>query len=99
VLRLKGHWPTGIFSRVWPQDKVLPRIPVGAGQHLRKDGAKVRTILVSSTLFATVVTSVSLGIISAYAAIHGILHIFARQPRHQEEQAAPLIAQEATLQQ
>jgi len=74
-------------------------IRVVAKQHLRKDGPKVRTILVSSTLFLTVVSSVCLGVVSAYAAIRGILHTFARHPPQVEEPAPALIAEEATVQQ
>jgi hypothetical protein len=58
----------------------------------------VRTILVSSTLLITVIFSLSLGVISAYAAIHGILHAFAHRPRLQEEPVPALLSQEATLQ-
>jgi hypothetical protein len=46
-----------------------------------------------------VVLSVGLGIVSAYAAIHGILQVFAQHPRAQEEPLTALVAQEATLQQ
>jgi len=67
--------------------------------HFREDGPKVRTILVSFTLFLTVASSVGLGIVSAYAAIHGILQVFAQHPRAQEEPLSALVAQEATLQQ
>ncbi|MFI5090307.1 MAG: hypothetical protein ACHP7P_09650 [Terriglobales bacterium] len=59
----------------------------------------MRTILVSSTLFLTVVLSVGLGIVSAYAAIHGILQVFAQHPRPQEEPLTAFVAQEATVQQ
>ncbi|HYN16099.1 MAG TPA: hypothetical protein VES66_09980 [Terriglobales bacterium] len=59
----------------------------------------MRTIIVSSTLFLTVVCSVCLGIFSAYIAIQGFFHIFTRQPSQVEEPAPALITQEATLQQ
>jgi hypothetical protein len=64
-----------------------------------RDEPTVRTILVSSTLFATVLFSVLLGVISAYAVIHGILYAFAHRTTPREEPAAVLMAQEATLQQ
>jgi len=67
--------------------------------HVKKDGPKVRTILVSSTLFLTVVSSVGLGVVSAYAAIQGILQAFAQRPRPQEEPSTALLGQEATVQQ
>jgi len=59
----------------------------------------VRTILVSSALLLTVTSSVCLGVASAYAAIQGILHTFARQTRQVDEPAPALIAQEAASQQ
>ena len=66
--------------------------------HYREDEPKVRTILVSSALFLTVALSVGLGIASAYAAIHGILQVFAQHPRSQEEPLSSLIAQEEPVQ-
>lgn len=72
-------------------------------QHLRKDGPEVRTILVSSMLFLTVISSVCLGVAAAYAAIQGVLQTFARDPRRlqaEEATSAPtLIPQEATAEQ
>ena len=59
----------------------------------------MRTILVSSTLFLTVTSAVCLGVISAYAAIHAILHTFARRPRPVKESSTGLVTQEATIQQ
>jgi hypothetical protein len=56
----------------------------------------VRTILVSLTLLLTVVSSVSLGVGFAYAAIQWILHIFAPDASEASEPAAVLMAQEAT---
>ncbi|HVP53131.1 MAG TPA: hypothetical protein VMT05_13520 [Terriglobales bacterium] len=50
-------------------------------------------------LFLAVTSSVGLGVISAWAAIQGILHAFARRPRRAEEPAPALITQEATIQQ
>jgi hypothetical protein len=70
-----------------------------AEQHLREDGPKVRTILVSFVLFLAVASSVSLGVASAYAAIQGILRTFAHHPRQVEEPASALITQQATVQQ
>jgi hypothetical protein len=70
-----------------------------AEQLLKKDGPEVRTILVSFMLFLAVVSSVSLGVVSAYVAIQGILRTFAHHPRQAEEPASTLIAQEATVQQ
>jgi len=46
-----------------------------------------------------VISSVWLGVFSAYIAIQGFFHIFAPQPRQMEEPAPALIAQEATVQQ
>jgi hypothetical protein len=74
-------------------------IRVVAEQHLRKDGPKVRTILVSFMLFLTVVSSVCLGVGSAYAAIQGVLRTFAHHPQQVEESAPALIAHEAPVQQ
>ncbi len=68
-------------------------------RHLRKEESAVRTILVSSTLLVTVISSLFFGVISAYAAIHGILYAFAHRPQAQEEPGPALIAQEAGLQQ
>jgi hypothetical protein len=55
--------------------------------------------MVSSTLFLTVVSSVCLGILSAYIAIQGFFHIFTRQPQQTEEAVPALISHEATVQQ
>ena len=50
-------------------------------------------------LFLTVVSSVSLGVYSAYIAVLGFFHIFTRQPSQADEPVPALIAQEATVQQ
>jgi hypothetical protein len=55
--------------------------------------------MVSSTVLVTIIFSVSLGIISAYGAIQGILHAFARHPRQAEEVRPALVAQEAAAEQ
>ncbi len=70
-----------------------------AGAASKEGRPKVRTILVSSALLLTVTSSVGLGVVSAYAAIQGILHTFARQTRQTEEAAPTLIAQEVASQQ
>lgn len=59
----------------------------------------MRTIIVSSSLFITVVTSFCIGILSAYAAIQAVLHVFARQPNETPEPAPALLGQEATVEQ
>jgi hypothetical protein len=99
-----GQWPGGIFRRI-------PRSGYGVGTAFSsvpgiqgRTGPKVRTILLSFTLLFTVTSSVFLGVISAYGAIHGILQIFAQHPQAQpqeeslQESLPALVAQEAVQQ-
>jgi len=94
-----GQWPRGIFSRIpaagYGGGTVFSSMPCISG----RTGPKVRTILVSSTLLLTVISSVGLGVVSAYGAIQGILQVFAQHPHPQEEPLTALVAQEATAQQ
>jgi len=50
----------------------------------------VRTLLVSTTLFVTVVTAVSLGVSSGYATVIGILYAFGHRARSDQDPAAVL---------
>lgn len=99
----EGHLQRHANSRLW----WCNGIELDAW-YFREDGPKVRTILVSSTLFLTVVSSVGLGVVSAYASIHGILLAFAQRTRPQrarverigeEQPMAALVAQEVPVQQ
>jgi len=56
-------------------------------------------MLVSITLFLTVLSSVGLGIFFAHAAIHSVLHIFAPVAREASKPAPVLIVQKATAEQ
>ena len=101
-------WVLGPLARRYLQAQPAVRLRLWHGIQFDagdsgKDGPKVRTILVSSTLFLTIILSVFLGVISAYGAIQGILQVFAQQPRPlpqpEEEPLPALVAQEAAVQQ
>ena len=53
-------------------------------------GPNLNALLVSTVLFITVLMSVSLGIVAAYAMVSGILHLFVAQT-HPAAQPQPVL--------
>jgi hypothetical protein len=61
----------------------------------QRAGPNLNALLVSTVLSFTVLISVSLGVIAAYGAVNGILHLFAGQTRQQAQSQPVLLARNA----
>jgi len=61
----------------------------------QRAGPNLNALLVSTVLSFTVLISVSLGVITAYGVVNGILHLFSTQTRQAAEPQPVLLARNA----